>query len=324
MTSRPQSKGFTLVELLVVMAIIGILVGMLLPAVQMVREAARRTSCLNNIRQMALATTNYTSRNPSGRFPAASDGVYLDNGKYSGFSLHCYILQDIEENALASTFVNFRSQSGDNREALSQNRIEMFLCPSSTVRDELANSPQAGINLNGAFASHYVGVSGRYVTGSTEPNRNTISGISRNGVFAGNVKETWPAKWYMSPADAKTGSEVQIDGYSNTFLFGEISRTANPNLNDGNGWAPVRSGWAYGMTFQTGANLNSARTIQHGINTVLGAADGDNRSFHSNHPGGCNFALADGSARYVSEMVDLEIYRSFASMDGREAGGTLE
>ena len=326
MTSRHQSKGFTLVELLVVMAIIGILVGMLLPAVQSVREAARRTSCLNNMRQLSLASLNYQSAHQ--RFPAASDG---DSGSspFVGFSMHCYLLPYIEQPALYDIFLNVRGSGflgtpTDPRATLSNNSIDLFLCPSATQKDELANSDQAG---NGQ-ASHYVGVTGRNYFVAGDGYLNTQQGISQNGVFGGDPRELYPGGRFKGAKVGKTSADI-IDGLSNTLMFGEISRSANPNVNDGNGFVPVRSGWAYGLTDVGGSSplrfsMNSARTVQYGINTYNGHDDGDNRAMHSNHPGGSQVAMCDGSGKFISETVDINVLKGAASMDGREAIGSLE
>ena len=142
-TKSPQRLGFTLVELLVVIAIIGILIGMLLPAVQQVREAARRTSCANNIRQLALAVHNYESA--LGEFPVnqVGPGEQIVSGEYATghYSWLVPILPQLEQQNVFNLF-DMRINNGDadgymvdashpNAEAVST-LIETFLCPSDT------------------------------------------------------------------------------------------------------------------------------------------------------------------------------------------------
>ena len=230
MTSRQKSKGFTLVELLVVMAIIGILVGMLLPAVQSVREAARRTSCLNNLRQMALASINYQSAHQ--RFPAASDGGWIDDGgQYWGFSLHTYLLPYLEQNALSDQFlmvrggnstspwqfetlnpanITYTQVGGDPREFLSSQQIDLFVCPSATQKDELANVDVENGVQNGTpdwggreYTTHYLGVTGSGLGGGL------ANGIARDGIFSGDIKAVDADSLYNSNKVGKTPSDIR-------------------------------------------------------------------------------------------------------------------
>ena len=353
MTSHQKTKGFTLVELLVVMAIIGILVGMLLPAVQMVREAARRTSCLNNIKQMAVAAQNYQSSHM--KFPPASDG-HFSNGR--GFSLHCYLLPYLEQQNIYEIFVNDRMNAVDSRGTLSQNfMVDSFLCASSTQADYFASRGPGG---SGAYTAHYLGVAGPVAyTGSEDPYRVEYgltptaydhapinnaggNGISRHGVFGGKTPGGLGAtppnvngNTVYSKLSAKTSVDIS-DGMSNTFMFGESSRTKNTSINVNH--VPRRAGWAFG--FQ-GGNINSARSVApYFLNlsdidaSTVGAPDGpraggtaikpNQRPFNSNHPGGVNFAMCDGSNRFVSDTTSPTVLVQFASMDRREPTEGLE
>ena len=196
-----RKRGFTLVELLVVIAIIGILIGMLLPAVQQVREAARRTECMNNMRQLGLATLNYesafmefppaTQRNSTGRTdvrgvaprrrPTASDPN--DARK---FSWGTFILPFIEQNNLNDQ-LKVATRSWDDRweSAVDANGnflcteiIAGFICPSDASPDGDSNSYYTSVRTNGSGVdgglsgkSNYIGVAGLSLIHISEPTR---------------------------------------------------------------------------------------------------------------------------------------------------------
>ena len=194
MKNRTNSNrtGFTLVELLVVIAIIGILVGMLLPAVQSVREAAQRTSCVNNIRQMGLAVQNFNSTHQ--RYPSGvtdDDDDHLD-GLHSGL---VFLLPYLDKDNVYDQY-DLNESWRDNFAVTGGNRIEVFLCPSNV----------AEIEQNGGFvgqATDYALSMGdlAFITDDQPP----------TGIFGVNSKTT----------------TVEIgDGLSNTFLIGEAA--SNP------------------------------------------------------------------------------------------------
>jgi prepilin-type N-terminal cleavage/methylation domain-containing protein len=158
--ARPQ-RGFTLIELLVVIAIIAILIALLLPAVQQAREAARRTQCRNNMKQIGLALHNYHDRHQ--RFPI---GVTEQNGQ---LSWHPYILPDIDQAPLYNKF----DWSGTNLYIVSPNgahcvqKISVYLCPSSNAnRTPVETWPVPAFEPNNTAAprpvetAHYYGVLG--------------------------------------------------------------------------------------------------------------------------------------------------------------------
>jgi len=300
--SRKSRRAFTLVELLVVIAIIGILVGMLLPAVQSVREAARRATCLNNMRQVVLACHNYQSSNLT--FPA---GAIKGSGQF-GRSFLVDILDFIDQGNLADDF-----NSGTNLNDLSQDRIDLFLCASATSADETRT---AG---GGNFASHYYGCAGplgaemagsssRFPQSTTE-NSATNGSIGLTGVFSPFNTGTGAASLNYTRRRANNFDDC-VDGSSNTIALMELSRAASSAA----GFTPRRRAWSIGV-MNTNGNIDQVAScnsilfqIQHSNNAWNQLAAG------SNHPGGAQFGLMDGSARFVNEGVNLFLLKAAAGM----------
>ncbi len=344
-----RRKGFTLVELLVVIAIIGILIGLLLPAVQMVREAARRTSCANKIKQVTLAAHNFQSAH--GHFPVnqVGPGMSNSNGTYSTgyYSWMVPLLTFIEQDNLYNQFdLSINNGDGDDYKvsdthpnALAVNTlVDTFLCPSDTPN--LTNAVILG-SANPA-PSNYVGNSG-WPSYSTGVNGERATPGSFNGVIA-LVHPSADIAWHGS---GKVGFDSIRDGSSNTAMISERL------IQQGNSGAAISSGDRRLKSlhilerFETQESIIDQMTSSHthvfesahigrswssgwplvapiflGVQTPNLEIGHYNTSVDegdfviapsSNHPGGVNLSMSDGSVRFVSDTVSKEVWWAVGS-----------
>jgi len=292
----PADRGFTLIELLVVIAIIGVLVGFLLPAVQQAREAARRSSCSNNLKQIGLALHGYHDANKE--LPLAS--VELEDGlSWDGLSWQVFILPFMEEDARFQSF-DFGEKYSDSDNSMNKSLTatrppNSFLCPSGT---DIMSNLSADLT-NGYYTTHYLGSMGptgqNVEAGTTYSEQSTSNGgFGRQGIFF----------W----AKSRKFREV-TDGLSNTIAIGENSWTAR------NGKSPQRRAWTRGG--RAGYWMASCRNFQQPINSDYTAQFNDH-SMGSDHPGGAQFGFVDGSVRLLVDTIEFGVYKATASMNGGE------
>ena len=303
-------SGFTLVELLVVIAIIGILVGMLLPAVQQVREAARRTQCLNNVRQQTLATHIYCDGNQ--HFPAGWDQTAA---AWNGL-----ILPFIEQSNLGSTMdlpndSDNWTTNGSAKEAACGTLIGVYRCPTMTIAENIDNN-----GIPGRVPASYRGNAGSEVSNDGGPvvaNTKSMKDHDLNGLMFGC---------------SEIGFGQISDGTSNTIMFGE-SQTDPEFVKDGQ----AMDYWYIGAPSTdpyrcTGNNANSSSEFSEvvgGTYTPMNANKNDpttlgnliELSFGSYHQGGAAFGFADGSVHFIGEDIDLVTYQALGSRNGGEVPG---
>jgi prepilin-type N-terminal cleavage/methylation domain-containing protein/prepilin-type processing-associated H-X9-DG protein len=332
---RTYQRGFTLVELLVVIAIIGVLVALLLPAVQAAREAARRTKCINNLKQLALACHNH--HDVYGTLPRnGSAGHLLDShnrgpqGQGTGccgvgaprWSWIARALPFFEQKTLydqANIPVNRLNQNAQTLAVIAMD-LPILACPSDETKPRTrTNSADLGGVLVGVTS--YKGVSGANWgtdffgasndTAFSTPYSN-IDPTNGNNANARNGLEKGDGIFWR--ADIRKGdmrlAEI-TDGTSNTFMIGEDI----PMLIAWNAWA-----YPNGANGTCAIPPNTGVTIGDPDKGTAGIGRWPTRySFRSRHPGGLNFAMADGSVRFVSQTIPLLTYRALATRGAGEA-----
>lgn len=344
----PESRrGFTLVELLVVIAIIGVLVGLLLPAVQAAREAARRMSCSNNMKQLGLALHMYHDTNL--KMPPASFQATVTNQRPASWLVR--ILPFMEQRAAydQSTFAgtDWASRSDGtnlNWQAYHGLQVPALNCPSSplpTTRTDAASSSTVALgapaNLEIQVPS-YVGVAGDFNSQNVQKSIwNGHHGMSDyNGMIISIDNRNTEAVRFASITD----------GTSNTLAIGEQSdymrvREADGSFSKydqraGNWWGGAWSGggggssqasegyWMNISSTRVGVNYVSTqgRYTPHGIGPYWYGRPGHHTVFGSAHPGGAQFTLGDGSVRFVSENIRFDILSFLANRaDGEVING---
>ncbi|QDU63800.1 Type II secretion system protein G precursor [Planctomycetes bacterium Pan216] len=297
--SLSRRAGFTLVELLVVIAIIGILVALLLPAVQQAREAARRTQCINHLKQLGTALHNYVTNHnvlPPGGISSTQMGW------------HVLVLPMIDR---ASLYDQFSFAAGHytmaNKIEHSLNRIETFLCPSSSQHQGLAGDDVVGGQR--VYTTNYYAVMGPI---GTNPVTGSDYAVKEPGGTHGDL-----AIDGMLYRNSSVRFSSVSDGLSHTFLLGEISRN-NPDLS---GDSIRYRTWVRGCTAGgSGSWCASCKGVELPINSAPADNDFNNIAFNSNHEGGTHFIFGDASARFVSESIDYDVFLGSASRDGGETG----
>jgi prepilin-type N-terminal cleavage/methylation domain-containing protein/prepilin-type processing-associated H-X9-DG protein len=339
-TQAEALRAFTLIELLVVIAIIGVLVALLLPAVQAAREAARRAQCINNLKQFGLAIVNYESTlasYPMGRI--AKTKQYDNCVTFWGHSWLNVTLPFMEAGAQFNA-INF-NRPWDNATQVTAYRVKVnsLLCPGD---DRVNSSVWTNLTTGGIITpmqASYAGMSGlteialyAWNITATSPNADRCGSIDNEGIFGSNIAY-------------KIASVT--DGTAETIFVGEQCRFRNESANStfnfantvsvfsGPDWgaAPLWpgdfrvTGIAYAVPrLNAKAVTNNAQGCMNGnpfgstlysygnpVGWLNTCQDLGQLGFRSRHPGGANFLFGDGSVHFLKETINLPTYRALAT-----------
>lgn len=330
-----KTLGFTLVELLVVIAIIGIMVGLLLPAVQAAREAARRMSCQNNLKQLGLSLHNYESVHRI--FPPSSNTLGIAASQpWSGQSFLLPYLEASTTYDLIDFSIGYHTAGNRNLfppNGIAATRVSVLMCPSEPNDRERLNSTTG---LPEHYPLNYTLNVGRYLI------YHPVNRADGGGAFAPN---------------GRIKAAAFIDGLTNTIAFAEV-KAFNPRFHDavllsaeplrpedvsasvsGGAWSETNghTEWVCGRSIHTGftttftpntkvPHVSDGRTFDIDVSSSREGRSNTDITYavitaRSHHAGLVQVALMDGSVRTLTNSIDLNTYRALGTRAGGEVVG---
>jgi prepilin-type N-terminal cleavage/methylation domain-containing protein/prepilin-type processing-associated H-X9-DG protein len=315
----PTNRGFTLVELLVVIAIIGVLVSLLLPAVQAAREAGRRCSCRNNLKQIGLAVQMFADAKRT--LPPPKVLLY-EGGLASGVdangngdqyqqlgSTFVLLLPYLEQGNRFARYDVTKEITDPYNLPITSQPVDVYLCPSMALNRSV---PELGAGELLAAASYIISTRTHY--GSTD---------NLNGAFASPVLPVKPA---LKGPRYDLGFEQITDGTTNTLLVGEVNYGHEQWVYDtgpaagSTCWGDQT--WAHGYWALAWGHMSAKRPELFNNSRTFFAPD-SKRTFRSDHPGGVQFVMCDGSVQFLTDASDADVRAALVTRAGDETNHSL-
>ena len=342
-----RSRGFTLIELLVVIAIIAVLIALLLPAVQQAREAARRTQCKNNLKQMGLALFNYESSH--GVFPPARIDLTLSNGAIYQTSWTTLCLPYFDQAPLYNLY-NFNAAWNDpsNVPATSA-KLAMFICPSApsnrtTPATTITNAGQSWPAVGWGFCDYGSMNAVRPAFFLSNGLPTPPLGIATNTATINSTSAPSKSKYEWDGGLRKffaTRIAEIVDGTSNTMMAVEdaarpqlfragqpASVSGVPTVKDGWCWADIQGGYSMdGSTIDGSITGKADCTVPSGPCSMTTAIAPypinrtNDSEMYAFHVGGLHVLLCDGSVKFLSENISAATLGALATRNGGEVVG---
>lgn len=295
------TRAFTLVELLVVIAIIAMLVALLIPAVQAVRGAARKTACSNNLRQVGLAINNYEAAN--GKYPPGQTWVRRNSALDLSYAWSAHILSYLEQQQLVDA-IDFSKTflEGGNLKVASQ-VIPVYLCPATSLREPHRNAEERLVGVEGGLGNGLACMDFLGISGPSKSWKNPATGADygpQRGVLIG-TKGLENGDRLKTPPAIRVSSI--IDGLSKTACVTECSGRGLDSDGDFHG------AWI------SGKNVGH---VSKRINAEKPPKAWGKERIHSEHSGGAHFLFCDGSLRFLRNDLKKDVLKGICSRDGEE------
>ncbi len=289
-------RGFTLIELLVVITIIGILMSLLLPAVNQIREAGRRTQCMNHLKQIGLALENYSTQ--------FNNAIMLGNPGARQPGLHTHLLPYIEMEPLFQELqlLGINENANVTPQHVQFLEIALYLCPSYPY-DTAPRAPPA--DYQRGAQTHYLGVNGAIMPDNMPREVSTSFGdLPNNGFFS------FEHQLYLAHVR---------DGLSNSMAMGEF---VHRDHTQGQYVEPPGSVRAWWRGANDGKASYSMKAVVHPVNSrverIRDSIPYNFLPFGSYHPGGSNFLMGDKRVVFLNEGIEIDILRAMSTIDGGE------
>jgi prepilin-type N-terminal cleavage/methylation domain-containing protein/prepilin-type processing-associated H-X9-DG protein len=324
--NRIGRRGFTLIELLVVIAIIAVLIALLLPAVQSAREAARRAQCVNNLKQIGLALHSYHSN--IGSFPMTSTTAYSEPGvqaSWGTWGAHALMLPYLEQtpiyNAINFNWTSWQGWGGPINSTVFTTKINFYMCPSDGLvgQDNLTNY-FGSVGTTVGFMNN-ADSTGFYAFGRTYNVANLTDGTSNTIAYSEALVSTTPGgkstKWRDGPSVGSGGgaSYYTLDATANIPAMTADWQNCNNLFVSTTNYGQRGYRWALGGLGETLVHIlvppnskiypwNSCRLDC----ANCGSLESGYFNTSSNHPGGVNATMADGSVRFIKDSISMSIW----------------